>query len=579
MAFNGSGVFQRLYSWTNDALAGIKIRADRMDNEMNGMATGLSTCITKNGQTTITANLPMSGFKHTGAAVASARTDYAQAGQLVDGIINWAVAGGTADALTATYTIETTTVKDGQLFYVRAAAANTTTTPTFAPDGLTAGTIVTNGGDALRVAAWAEDSELVLRYNLANTEYELVSSSGEYTIPDGDYGDVTVSSNGSVVTVNNDAITTVKIDDDAVTADKIGTDASTIRDKIGLETLTYPLMDMGGAYFAGSNDYLDNNALTGIADGKKGTLFTLIKFDNLASGTEYIMWSTGARFRFFRLSTGVLMVECRNSTGTVIFDARTSVSVVGTDTYAVMISWDLATSGSTRFYVDEVAYNTPVTFTDDTIDYTVTEYTIGGDTVGGFDFTGNIYSFYFNSAEYIDFDIEANRRKFTDANGVPVFLGRNGELPTGTSPILFLGYNSGTDWVDNRGSATSTFTVNGTIDVPTVDLNGQYGDVEPIPPLKLVASVLFDGTGTPAITSQYNVASITDNGTGDYTINFTNALESADYYVVGTAGVTGGAIRLGVKLDTTPSTTAVRIQTRADSSNSDADYISVLIYQ
>jgi len=50
MAFNGSGVFTRLYNWANDAAASIKIRADRFDAEMDGFATGLSTCMTKDGQ-------------------------------------------------------------------------------------------------------------------------------------------------------------------------------------------------------------------------------------------------------------------------------------------------------------------------------------------------------------------------------------------------------------------------------------------------------------------------------------------------------------------------------------------------
>jgi hypothetical protein len=44
-----------------------------------------------------------------------------------------------------------------------------------------------------------------------------------------------------------------------------------------------------------------------------------------------------------------------------------------------------------------------------------------------------------------------------------------------------------------------------------------------------VAWVNFNGTGTPAIRASYNVSSITDNGTGDYTINFTNALADANY--------------------------------------------------
>lgn len=43
------------------------------------------------------------------------------------------------------------------------------------------------------------------------------------------------------------------------------------------------------------------------------------------------------------------------------------------------------------------------------------------------------------------------------------------------------------------------------------------------------AWVNFNGTGTVAIRAQYNVSSITDNGTGDYTVNFTTALAAADY--------------------------------------------------
>jgi hypothetical protein len=43
------------------------------------------------------------------------------------------------------------------------------------------------------------------------------------------------------------------------------------------------------------------------------------------------------------------------------------------------------------------------------------------------------------------------------------------------------------------------------------------------------AFVNFDGTGTPAIRNSSNVSSITDNGTGDYTVNFTTAMPDANY--------------------------------------------------
>jgi len=43
------------------------------------------------------------------------------------------------------------------------------------------------------------------------------------------------------------------------------------------------------------------------------------------------------------------------------------------------------------------------------------------------------------------------------------------------------------------------------------------------------AWVNFDGTGTVAIRASGNVSSITDNGTGDYTVNFTTAMPDANY--------------------------------------------------
>lgn len=181
MAFNGSGVFVRLYNWVNDAAANIKIRADRMDNEMNDFATGLSTCITKDGQTTVIANLPMAGFRHTGVGDATARTQYSSFAQLQDGKAAWVDGGGSADAITASYSIPITSLVDGQLCFVRATAANTTTTPTFSPSALTARTIVKNGGQALVAGDISGDGhELILRYDLTNTRWELLNPKGVF---------------------------------------------------------------------------------------------------------------------------------------------------------------------------------------------------------------------------------------------------------------------------------------------------------------------------------------------------------------------------------------------------------------
>lgn len=59
-----------------------------------------------------------------------------------------------------------------------------------------------------------------IRWNAAGTDLEAVSGSG-ITIPDGDKGDITTSSSGTVWTINDDAITTPKLADNAVTDPKL----------------------------------------------------------------------------------------------------------------------------------------------------------------------------------------------------------------------------------------------------------------------------------------------------------------------------------------------------------------------
>lgn len=89
MPYNGSGTFNRVYSWAADALAGLFISSSRMDTEMNGMATGLTNCVTRDGQSPPSANIPMATFKLTGLGNGSAVTDSAAFGQIAAGQTGW----------------------------------------------------------------------------------------------------------------------------------------------------------------------------------------------------------------------------------------------------------------------------------------------------------------------------------------------------------------------------------------------------------------------------------------------------------------------------------------------------------
>jgi hypothetical protein len=74
------------------------------------------------------------------------------------------------------------------------------------------------------------------------------------------------------------------------------------------------------------------------------------------------------------------------------------------------------------------------------------------------------------------------------------------------------------------------------------------------------AWVNFNGTGTVAIRASYNVSSVTDNGTGKYTVNFTTALPDANYSAI-LAGhdATGDTNRLFKEVDTL-TTTSFRLR-------------------
>lgn len=100
------------------------------------------------------------------------------------------------------------------------------------------------------------------------------------------------------------------------------------------------------------------------------------------------------------------------------------------------------------------------------------------------------------------------------------------------------------------------------------------------------AWVNFNGTGTVAIRASFNVSSITDNGVGDYTVNFTTAMPDANYSASGSAMFSGSTdgqtpaigARRGVMAY---ATNAFRLQISITSSATlnDAEFVNVAIFR
>ena len=101
------------------------------------------------------------------------------------------------------------------------------------------------------------------------------------------------------------------------------------------------------------------------------------------------------------------------------------------------------------------------------------------------------------------------------------------------------------------------------------------------------AWVNFNGTGTLAIRDSFNVSSVTDEGTGDYTVNFAaNALANANYCITGSISWSNGSRNiLSVASETggnsvAPTTTALRLESvnYGNGNQYDADYISIAVF-
>ena len=93
------------------------------------------------------------------------------------------------------------------------------------------------------------------------------------------------------------------------------------------------------------------------------------------------------------------------------------------------------------------------------------------------------------------------------------------------------------------------------------------------------AWVNFDGTGTVAIRASGNVTSITDNGTGNYTVNFTTAMPDANYSAVAFGEVVSSTCDIcGVSGSRTTSAVRLNVYNTAGASV-DAPIVNVAIFR
>lgn len=97
------------------------------------------------------------------------------------------------------------------------------------------------------------------------------------------------------------------------------------------------------------------------------------------------------------------------------------------------------------------------------------------------------------------------------------------------------------------------------------------------------AWVNFNGTGTVAIRGSGNCSSISDNGTGDYTVNFTNAMPDASYATCALAytSLTDTSTLRGIQQKGASTTSGIRVLTSngINTSAFDGEYVNVTVFR
>ena len=153
-------------------------------------------------------------------------------------------------------------------------------------------------------------------------------------------------------------------------------------------------------------------------------------------------------------------------------------------------------------------------------------------------------------------------------------------------PVL----SGGTGVTTKTGTGAVVLGTSPTLTTPTFD-SASLATISGTAPLYMCrAWVNFNGQSTVSIRASGNVSSITDNGTGDYTVNFTTALVDANYSPVcmtenGDSNGNRGAGGAQINYASAPTTSALRIFTAygatasTDGAKNDQSIVCVAIFR
>lgn len=265
MAFNGSGSFL-INSAGQPVVSGTVISSTAFNALTADLATGLSTCITKDGQTTITANIPMAGYKFTGLGTGSAAGDSPNLSQVQSTVVKLLASVSGADTITAVGSPTVAAYAAGQMFYFVAAGTNTGAV-TLNIDSLGAKAVTRDGSTAL-IAGDIQSGEVCVvvydgtRFQLINAAnaFGNITVTGVASFADGSASDPSITNTGDTNTgIFFPAADTIAFTEGGVEAARI---------------------DSSGNFLVGATSQLDGTGQTLSTSGRSSSCTFAIQAEN-----------------------------------------------------------------------------------------------------------------------------------------------------------------------------------------------------------------------------------------------------------------------------------------------------------
>lgn len=315
MSFNGSGVFQ-INTAGQPVVSGTVISATAFNALTADLATGLSTCLTKDGQTNPTANLPMANYKFTGMGAGSDATDSANLSQVQSTVVKLIGSVSGTDTITGSLTPALTAYAAGQMFYFVAAGDNTGAV-TLNINSLGAKNVTKNGTTALSAGDIKSGQTIAVIYD--GTRFQVISTTS--------LTGVTGASNTNLGVAAGDSYTSatgnVAVGVDALTSATSGAGNTAVGYK-ALEDMT---TGSGGA--ATYNTGLGYQAGSNISSGYANTCVG----GNANNGITTATYSTALGFEagYTGNYSGSTML---GETATVTGNNQVQLGASGTTTYA-----------------------------------------------------------------------------------------------------------------------------------------------------------------------------------------------------------------------------------------------------